>query len=258
MASEAAADRTGADRGVESATPDGVQRDIKNACIPPAWGGPLSEADYAVLAASWITPEIANEAMLRRVDTFDGREVVCQKGKRDCAGMLIPFYWPGEPGPFNYRVRRDNPDWTVGKDGKPKPDRKYLGPPNSGNRLCIPPGVTPEQLQDVTIPIAIVEGEKKALALWRLARYETERPRFIPVAIAGVWNWRGKVGKANGTRGERIDLKGPIADLDRIPWKDRTVFVVFDTNVHTNDRVKMGAKGNRARACHARCGSAAR
>src|SRR5580693_4976665 len=85
MASEATADRTGADRGVESATPDGVQREIKNglpasatevtsACIPPAWGRPLSEADYAVLAASWITPEIANEAMLRRVDTFDGRE----------------------------------------------------------------------------------------------------------------------------------------------------------------------------------------
>jgi integrase len=210
MASEAAADRTGPDHRVESATPDGVQREIKNGlparaaavtstCIPPAWGGPLSEADYAVLAASWITPEIANEAMLRRVDTFEGREVICQKGKRDCAGMLITYYWPGEPGAFNYRVRRDNPDWTVGKDGKPKPDRKYLGPPNSGNRLYIPPGVTLEQLQDVTIPIAIVEGEKKALALWRLARYETGRPRFIPVAIAGVWNWRGKVGKANGT-----------------------------------------------------------
>ena len=29
-------------------------------------------------------------------------------------------------------MRRDTPDWTVGKDGKPKQDRKYLGPPRSG------------------------------------------------------------------------------------------------------------------------------
>jgi hypothetical protein len=211
--------------------------------VPPTWGGPLSESDYAALAACWIAPAVANEAMLRRVDTFEGREVICQKGKRDCAGILFSYYWPDEPGAFNYRVRRDNPDWTVGKDGKPKPERKYLGPPNSGNRLYIPPGVTRDQLQDITIPIAIVEGEKKALALWRLARYETDRPRFIPVAIAGVWCWRGKVGKANGTHGERIDLSGPIADLSRIEWNGRKTFVLFDANVTTNDSVKWARKG---------------
>jgi hypothetical protein len=254
MAPEVSPHRSGSGRGVDSASPDGVQLAIKNGlpartaeiaspCIPPAWGEPLSEADYAVLAASGITPEIVNEAMLRRVKDYEGGEVIGQKGRRNCAGVLFPSYWPGEQYPFNYRLRRDNPDWTVGKDGKPKPDRKYLGPPNSGNRLYIPPGVTLEQLQDVTIPIAIVEGEKKALALWRLARYETERPRFIPVAIAGVWSWRGKIGKANGLRGERIDLKGPIADLGRIQWKDRKVFIVFDTNVHTNDSVKWARKG---------------
>jgi hypothetical protein len=211
--------------------------------IPPAWGGPLSESDDAALAASWITPEIANEAMLRRVDALEGREVICQKGKRDCAGMLFSYYWPDEPGAFNYRVRRDNPDWTVGKDGKPKPEAKYLGPPKSGNRLYIPPGVTRDQLQDATIPIAIVEGEKKALALWRLARYETDLPRFIPVAIAGVWCWRGKVGKANGTRGERIDVKGPIPDLSRVEFNGRKTFIVFDANVSTNDSVKWARKG---------------
>ncbi|MGD0577329.1 MAG: hypothetical protein ABSC08_00220 [Bryobacteraceae bacterium] len=113
-------------------------------------------------------------------------------------------------------MRRDHPEWKEGKDGKPKPDKKYLAPPKGSNRLYLPPGTTPDELQDVAIPLAITEGEKKALALSRLARYETERPRFIPVAIAGVWNWRGVVGKANGPRGERIDLKGPINDLDRI------------------------------------------
>jgi hypothetical protein len=81
--------------------------------IPPDWGGPLTEGDYIGLASSWITREIADAAMLRRVDAQTGREVVGQKGSRDCAGILIPYYWPDEPRPFNYRLRRDNPDLNM-------------------------------------------------------------------------------------------------------------------------------------------------
>lgn len=186
MASEAAADSAGAEQRFR---------------IPPQWGGPLNKADYAALAGSWITPEVVDAAMLRRVDASQGCEVVGQKGSRDCAGILIPYYWPDEPGAFNYRLRRDHPDWKYDGQGNPKPDKKYLGPPKSGNRLYIPPGVTLDQLSDLSIPIALVEGEKKALALWRLAWHETETLRFIPVAIAGVWSWRGKVGRSNGPRG---------------------------------------------------------
>jgi hypothetical protein len=70
--------------------------------IPPHWGGPLDEKDYVVLAASWITRQIADEAMLRRVDEQQGREVIGQKGSRDCAGILFPYYLPDEPAPVNY------------------------------------------------------------------------------------------------------------------------------------------------------------
>lgn len=251
MASEIVAGRAVTDLRVATAMDSG---NIKNglptctskgtsARMLPSWGGPLGESDYATLDSSWITREIADAAMLRRVDAQTGREVIGQKGGRDCAGILIPYYWAGEPQPFNYRVRRDNPDWSYGKDGKPKPERKYLGPPKSRNRLYIPPCVTLEQLADVTIPIAIVEGEKKALALWRLANYEVATPRFIPVAIAGVWSWRGTVGKTNGPNGDRIDVGGPIADLSRIEWNGRKVFIIFDANVHTNDSVKWARKG---------------
>jgi hypothetical protein len=124
-----------------------------------------------------------------------------------------------------------------------KASAKYLGAPGSGNRLYIPPGITAEHLADVKTPIAIVEGEKKALALWRLANHEADRPRFIPVALAGVWNWRGTIGKAGGPKGERLDVKGPIADLSRIVWTGRIVFVIFDTNVHTNDSVQWARRG---------------
>jgi hypothetical protein len=38
--------------------------------VAPTWGGPLTEADYAALEASWITREIVDQAMLRRVDAI--------------------------------------------------------------------------------------------------------------------------------------------------------------------------------------------
>jgi hypothetical protein len=187
----------------------------------------------------WITQEIADAAMLRRVDQPQGRKLLGLKGSRDGAGIFIPYYWPGDPKPRSYRVRRDNPEWTTGKDGKPKPAKKYLGQPKAPNQLYIPPGVTPEQLQDLTIPIAIVEGEKRALALSRLASHAAERPRFIPAALASAWSWRGKVGKTSAPSGEEVELQGPIADLDRIAWNARTVFIVFDRTVHSDERVKQ-------------------
>jgi hypothetical protein len=210
---------------------------------PPTWGGPLTEEDYALLLDSWITRDIADAAMLRRVDEHQGREVIGQKGKRDCAGILIPYYWPDGSGPVNYRLRRDRPDVTAGSGGQMKLKGKYLGAPSGGNRLYIPPGISLKQLADLKIPIAIVEGEKKALALWRLANHESGQPRFIPVAIPGVWSWRGTVGKTGGPNGERLDVKGPISDLSRIAWTGRTVFIILDSNVHTNESVKWARKG---------------
>jgi hypothetical protein len=123
------------DRQREFAGTNGIQREIKREaaiCLAegsptrllPSWGGPLSEIDYATLASSWITRDIADVAMLRRVDAHEGREVIGQKGNRDCAGMLIPYYWPGEPGPFNYRVRRDKPEYRFGKRRKAEARRE--------------------------------------------------------------------------------------------------------------------------------------
>lgn len=209
---------------------------------PPSWGEPLTENDYAGLLSSWISREVADQAMLRRVNSPAGREVVGHKGSAECAGILIPYYWPGAAQPVNYRIRLDSPPWTAGKDGKPKVDKKYLGAPTSGNRIYVPPGIVLEQLADAKIAIVIVEGEKKALALWRLANYNSAIPRFLPVAVAGVWSWRGVVGKTSGPNGERLDVKGPIADLSRITWKGRTAFILYDANVHSNEHVKRARK----------------
>ena len=48
------------------------------------------------------------------------------------------------------------------------------------------------------------------------------------MAIAGVWNWRGRTGKTGRPKGERLEIKGPIPDLNRISWGGRTAFVISD------------------------------
>jgi hypothetical protein len=65
--------------------------------------------------------------------------------------------------------------------------------------------------------LIISEGEFKTLALWRLAPWNNaERPRFLPVGVSGVYNWRGTVGNTASPDGEGVDVKGPIPDLERI------------------------------------------
>ena len=157
--------------------PSGTSEPEPSPRTPPWWGGALTDEDYSVLARAWISRELADEAMIRRVDSTEGREVIGQKGNRDCAGLLFPIYWPGCAHPHSYRLRRDNPEWTQGKGGKSKPNRKYLSGPGAANRLYFPPNVTPEQLLKPTLPVVIVEGEKKALALQRLACHETHHCR---------------------------------------------------------------------------------
>ena len=210
--------------------------------MPSRWGGPLTKEDYGALEKSGIPSELVDQALLRRVNEQEGREIVGQKGKRDCAGILFPYYWPGDPHAVEYRIRRDHPDLVQATDGSIRQERKYLGARGAGNRLYIPPGMSLEQLADAKVPIIIVEGEKKALALCGRANHESDRPRFVVAAIPGVWSWRGVVGKTGGKNGERLDVRGAIPDLSRIVWEQRTVFILFDRNVHTNRDVAAARK----------------
>jgi putative DNA primase/helicase len=105
--------------------------------------------------------------------------------------------------------------------------------------LYFPPGASDAQLRDATLPVIITEGEFKTLALWRLANWDrVERPRFLPIGVSGVYNWRGTVGKTTGIHGERVDIKGPIPDLERISWKGRRVVVAYDADAKDKDFVR--------------------
>ena len=138
-------------------------------------------------------------ACLRRVDSFTGSQLVGRRGG-DYAGIAIPYFSPGRASVREYRLRRDHPDLELDPTGQMKVRQKYLSPPGRGNMLYLPPGAE-AALSDVDRFVLITEGEFKTLALCRLARWNAQGgARFLPVGIAGVFNWRGTIGKATATR----------------------------------------------------------
>ena len=215
--------------------------EAKSASAKPSWGGPLTQADYAKLLKSWVTPDFADQAMVRRVTSDEGAAILGRRDDGSYAGTIFSYMWPGENRIREYWLRRDCPEIEYDSEGKPRERNKYLGPPGRGNLLYITPSTQPELLNDLSAPIVITEGEKKTLALHRLSRHgveaTNERPRFLAVGLGGVWSFRGTIGKVNGPDGSRRDEKGLIPDLRRLALAGRTVYIVFDSNVHTNPKV---------------------
>jgi putative DNA primase/helicase len=198
----------------------------------------LTERDFESLAARWITPELAECAGLYRVTSAEGAQLVGRNGAGDYSGIAIPNVLPGQMRAREYRLRRDCPELEPKPEGGTRETGKYLHPPGSGNLLYFPPGTSSDLLQDAELPVAVVEGEFKTLALDRLANHQAEAPRWLSVGILGCWNWRGKVGKTAGPNGGRADVKGTIPDFDRVLWQGRTVYLGPDTNVNGNESVK--------------------
>ena len=150
------------------------------------------------MESRWIDRDLADSAGLRRVDPLTGGEIIGRKSG-DYAGILIPYYRPGSDRIREYRLRRDHPDLQYDSAGNLKQRQKYLSPPGRSIMLYLVPGVSQGFLRDASLPIIITEGEFKTLALWRLANHGSpSRPRFLPLGVSGVYNWRGTIGKTVG------------------------------------------------------------
>jgi putative DNA primase/helicase len=196
-------------------------------------GVPLNKRDIDSLSACWITAELTAQAMLRRVTSDEGKQLVGRKDRGNYAGIIFPYNWPGDKNVREYRLRRDKPDLEQTPGGGIKEKAKYLSPPGRGSMFYFTPGTPQEWLHNTSIPVVITEGEKKTIALYRLALYDTDpqKPRFLPLGIPGVWNWLGTIGKTAGPDGDRRDVKGTIADFDWVTW-NRDVLIFFDANVN--------------------------
>jgi putative DNA primase/helicase len=213
--------------------------------LPILLGSALRASDLEQLARSGIDGALAKRALLRRVDSATGAQLICRNGSGDYAGIVFPYFRPGSDSVRDSRLRRDNPELEY-RHGELKPRGKYLSPPDRPPMLYFVPGTPLERFHDTTLPIIITEGEKKSLALEALAWHglgdAADRPRWIPIAIAGVWSWRGKTGRIPGAHGGFDKTVGPINDLELIAWQDRQVTVVFDANVSSNDSVAMARR----------------
>lgn len=202
------------------------------------FGTTLCNSHLQGLLFRWIDETWAQNADLRTFDEVEGAACLgYQKG--DMSGIGIPYKSPfAENKIVNWAVRRDNPDCEM-RGGVRRDLRKYMRPMGSRNNLYIPPQVYLAQLSDVSIPIVIVEGELKAIALRRLADYQNPGTlRFIPVAISGVANWRATVGTTENSAGKRVSIKGLLPELEAINWKERSVILAFDADQKTNRMVR--------------------
>ena len=207
--------------------------------ISPVIGSDLTLADYAELEARWIDRTLALDAGLRRVDSLTGGDIVGRKNG-NYAGIVIPYFYPGSDQAREYRLRRDHPDLECDSAGNLKPRQKYLSPPGRCNMLYVVPVVDPGLLRDANVPVVVTEGEFKTLALWRLANHGSPmQPRFLPLGLSGVYNWRGTIGKTVGPDGSRLDVKGTIPDLDWVAWHGRKVMIAYDADATTKDLVRF-------------------
>jgi putative DNA primase/helicase len=142
----------------------------------------------------------------RRLEDLFGR-----KWKRNNGGALV-FPYHGESGEIV--LQRAKPDVPPKIGGKPA---KYLQPRGQKPRAYFPNGVR-ELLANIDQPLTITEGEKKALML--------HQSGFAAIGIMGVDCWHEK-------RSARL-----LADLERVNWKGRRVFIAFDSDAVENENVR--------------------
>jgi hypothetical protein len=93
--------------------------------------GTALQPEYAALEGSWISRAIADSAMLRRVTSEEGKEIVGRRDFEDYSGILFPYVWPGKTGVFAHRIRRDHPPYEI-HEGRRRERDKYMSAPATG------------------------------------------------------------------------------------------------------------------------------
>jgi predicted P-loop ATPase len=212
----------------------------------------LTARDRQKFSRFGVGPELLERFGVRRVDDREARELLSINGRPgDMAGLEYPYYRPYDndddrPHRRASRVRRDCPEIEAGKE-----KNKYLSSYGDRHYLYWTPG-SRELLADPTVLVILVEAEKSVLALTAWA--ERTSRTILPVGLGGCWGWKGTTGKAEGPRGERLDEKGPIPDLDYLNGHE--VVICFDANARSNGEVRIArarlAKELRSRKCRVR------
>lgn len=169
----------------------------------------LQDHHLADLQASGLSDETIRQAELYSVTN-------------ETAAMLIGFGRSSALAfPYLHTANNGSPPFTRLKFDKPDAKgKRYAQAKGSGNRLYIPPMIDPAALTDASVTLYLTEGEKKAL--------KAAQEGMTCVSVSGVDSWRSR----------RDGKSEPIADLDIITWKGRTVYIVFDSDLATKPPVR--------------------
>jgi putative DNA primase/helicase len=191
----------------------------------------LRERDTEMFARIGVPFDLAETAHVERVSDADARERFGIQGpvSKDMAGIVFPYYSHVTGRRVTARVRRDNPEI---EDGRPK--NKYVNAYGDARHLYFPPDAW-EKLQTPSTAIVLVEAEKSSLAL--SAWDKRTGANLLAVGLGGCWGWRGRIGKADGIDGSRVDVTGALPDL--AVCDGRTVYVCLDANAATNGMVRQ-------------------
>ena len=174
----------------------------------------LSDSHWQMLIKeSGIQPETV---AARGYRTVTKKSQLKDLGFKDCQcgvpALVIPVYSPfGE-----FALYQARPDTPRIKAGKPI---KYETLAGSRMVLDCHPSLR-HRLRDPAIPLWITEGVKKGDSL---ISHEC-----CAIALLGVWNWRG----TNEQGG-----KTALADWESVALNDRTVFLVFDSDLMTKSSI---------------------
>ena len=115
--------------------------------------------------------------------------------------------------------------------GKPK----FKAPAASGSRPYFSPLMPEGYLEDITIPLVLIEGPVKVEACWQHIP-----AGFCFVGLSGTWNIvdrRGDNGQWDADNDSRV-----LPELKAIPLKKRRLIVLFDSDISDNRSVAQAAK----------------
>lgn len=170
----------------------------------------------AILAARGINPETAAANKLESTaDHLKLGAYLNRKWKRNAGGAIV-FPYVNEFGDVaQRRVRPDNPRLSG------RVPVKYESPVGAALAAYFPVGVR-ESLKSKDQPAIITEGEFKAIC--------SAQHGFPAISIPGVDCWHRKKSSAL------------LPDLERVEWKGRRAFIVFDSDGATNPNVADNVK----------------
>jgi hypothetical protein len=139
--------------------------------------------------------------------------------RRPVSGILIPLHGVDkDKEPIGYQFRPDNPREEIRDGGKVR-KIKYENPVGAPVRIDVPPRCK-EILEDPAIPLFVTEGSKKGDAIATAGG--------CVIVLTGVYGFKGK----NTFGGVTV-----LVDFDYIAWKDRLVYMIFDSDSASNPQV---------------------